>query len=50
MSENGKLIPYVILYGSPFIFGKKTGDTSCFDNKWLDAARLIVKTFKETTA
>jgi len=36
---------YVIRLG--YHYWKLTGDTSCFDNQWQDAMKLIVKTFKE---
>ncbi len=28
-------------------YWKKTGDTSCFDSDWVNAMKLVVKTFKE---
>ena len=36
---------YVIRLG--YHYWKLTNDASCFDNRWLDAMKLIVKTFKE---
>ena len=36
---------YVIRLG--YRYWKLTGDNSCFDDKWVDAMKLIVKTFKE---
>ena len=58
MSDNTKMRPelherkweidglcYVIRVG--YNYWKLTGDTSCFDAKWQDAMKLIVKTFKE---
>ena len=58
MSDNTKMIPelherkwevdglcYVIRLG--YHYWKLTGDNSCFDAQWLDAMKLIVKTFKE---
>jgi len=36
---------YVIRLG--YRYWKLTNDASCFDNRWLDAMKLIVKTFKE---
>ncbi|MDR3653407.1 MAG: glycoside hydrolase family 125 protein [Paludibacter sp.] len=58
MSDNTKMRPelherkwevdglcYVIRLG--YHYWKLTGDNSCFDTQWLDAMKLIVKTFKE---
>jgi meiotically up-regulated gene 157 (Mug157) protein len=58
MSDNTKMRPelherkwevdglcYVIRLG--YHYWKLTGDNSCFDSQWLDAMKLIVKTFKE---
>jgi len=36
---------YVIRLG--YRYWKLTGDVACFDNQWVDAMKLIVKTFKE---
>jgi meiotically up-regulated gene 157 (Mug157) protein len=58
MSDNTKMRPelherkwevdglcYVIRLG--YHYWKLIGDNSCFDSQWLDAMKLIVKTFKE---